>query len=95
MAKDIAYFHHEQWDGNGYPYGLKEEEIPLAARIVAVADAYEELTTDCNRQDAVSHEKAIEEIMKNIKIKFDPSVAEALFLRQEEFGLIRKKFTVA
>jgi PAS domain S-box-containing protein len=95
MAKDIAYFHHEQWDGNGYPYGVKEEEIPLAARIVAVADTYEELTATCNRQDHDCHEKAIEEIMKNIKIKFDPSVTEALFLRQEEFRLIRKKFAAA
>jgi PAS domain S-box-containing protein len=95
MAKDIAYFHHEQWDGNGYPYGLKEEAIPLAARIVAVADAYEELTATCNQQDHDCHEKSIEEIMKNIKIKFDPSVTEALFLRQEEFRLIRKKFAAA
>jgi PAS domain S-box-containing protein len=95
MAKDIAYFHHEQWDGNGYPYGVKEEEIPLAARIVAVADTYEELTATCSRQDNDCHEKAIEEIMKNTKIKFDPSVTEALFLRQEEFRLIRKKFAAA
>ncbi len=95
MARDIAYFHHERWDGNGYPHGLKEDEIPLAARIVAVADAYEDLTATSNHQDQGSHEKATEAIMKDIKTKFDPRVAEALFLRQEEFRLIRKKFPVA
>jgi PAS domain S-box-containing protein len=94
MAKDIAYFHHERWDGNGYPYGLKGNEIPLAARILAVADAYEELTTACNRQDRACHEKATEAIIKGIEFEFDPRVAEALFLRQEELKLIRKKFAV-
>jgi PAS domain S-box-containing protein len=92
MAKDIAYFHHERWDGNGFPYGLKEDEIPLAARIMAVADTYEELTATCKAQDKTCHEKATEVIMKSIGLEFDPRVAEALFLRQEEFKLIRKKF---
>lgn len=92
MAKDIAYFHHERWDGNGFPYGLKEDEIPLAARILAVADAYEELTSACAAQDQTCHEKATEVIMKSIGLEFDPRVVEALFLRQEEFKLIRKKF---
>lgn len=92
MAQDIAYFHHERWDGSGYPHGLKDDEIPLAARIMAVADAYEELTAACNPQDRKSHEKATEAIMKDINSQFDPRVAEALFLRQEEFRLIRKKF---
>jgi PAS domain S-box-containing protein len=92
MAKDIAYFHHERWDGNGFPYGLKVDEIPLAARIMAVADTYEELTAACKAQDPICHEKATEVIMKSIGLEFDPRIAEALFLRQEEFKLIRKKF---
>ncbi|MGB3221789.1 MAG: HD domain-containing phosphohydrolase [Desulforhopalus sp.] len=92
MAKDIAYFHHERWDGNGFPYSLKEEEIPLAARIMAVADTYEELTAVCKTQDPTCHENATEVIMKSIGLEFDPRVVEALFLRQEEFKLIRKKF---
>lgn len=92
MAKDIAYFHHERWDGNGFPHGLKEDEIPLAARIMAVADTYEELTTACKAQDKTCHEKATEVIMKSSGLEFDPRVVEALFLRQEEFKLIRKKF---
>lgn len=94
MAKDIAFFHHERWDGNGYPYGFKKDKIPLAARIMAVADAYEELTAARNPKDQASHEKAIEAIMESINSQFDPRVAEALFLRQEEFRLIRKKFAV-
>lgn len=92
MAKDIAYFHHERWDGNGFPHGLKEDEIPLAARIMAVADTYEELTAACKAQDKTCHEKATEAIMKSSGLEFDPRVVEALFLRQEEFKLIRKKF---
>ncbi len=94
MAKNIAYFHHERWDGNGYPYGLKMNEIPLEARIMAVADTYEELTTTCEPQDLESHEKATEAIMQGSKTQFDPRVAEALFLRQKEFMLIRKKFAI-
>jgi response regulator RpfG family c-di-GMP phosphodiesterase len=92
MAKNIAYFHHERWDGSGYPYGLKKDQIPIEARIMAVADAYEELTAACGSQDRDCHDKATEEIMKAMKSQFDPRVAEALFLRQEEFRLIGKKF---
>ena len=95
MAKNIAYFHHERWDGNGYPYGLKMNEIPLEARIMAVADAYEELTTaSCEAQDLENHEKATEAILQGSKTQFDPRVVEALFLRQKEFMLIRKKYAI-
>lgn len=94
MAKDIAYFHHERWDGNGYPCGLKEDEIPLAARIMAVADTYEDLTAACKAQDHTCHEKATEVIMNGVGLEFDHRVAEALFLRQEEFNLIRKNFAI-
>ncbi len=92
MAKNIAYFHHERWDGKGYPYGLKKDQIPIEARIMAVADAYEELTSDCSLQERDCHEKATAEIMKAMKSRFDPKIAEALFLRQEEFRFISKKF---
>jgi putative two-component system response regulator len=46
MAAEVARYHHERWDGTGYPYGLSSVEIPLAARIVAVADVFDALTTD-------------------------------------------------
>lgn len=48
LAKDIAFMHHEKWDGSGYPYGLKGEDIPLSARITAVSDVYDALTSDRN-----------------------------------------------
>src|SRR5208283_4644171 len=58
LAKDVAYYHHERWDGNGYPFGLKGEEIPLSARVVAVADVYDALTTERRYKRSYSHEEA-------------------------------------
>ncbi|NIU02105.1 MAG: HD domain-containing protein, partial [Nitrosopumilaceae archaeon] len=56
MGIDITYCHHERWDGNGYPRGLKGNEIPLSAKIVAIADVYDALTTDRVYKKAYSHE---------------------------------------
>ncbi len=92
MAKDIAYFHHERWDGNGYPSGLREENIPLSARILALADSYEEMTTSCHDNIPSSHEIAAKAIINNSEFHFDSRIVEAFFLRQEEFKLIRTKF---
>ena len=71
---------HEHWDGRGYPGGLASDQIPLAARIIAVADAYEALTTDRPYRPAQSPRRAVEEIKRNGGIQFDPTVVEA-FLR--------------
>ncbi len=65
--------HHERWDGTGYPKGLKGEEISKAARIIAVAEAYEKMTNPMNK-NAVSREEALEEIKKRSGTKFDPEV---------------------
>lgn len=70
-------FHHEQWDGNGYPDRLKGEEIPLIARIIAVADTLDAMTTDRPYQKALTFEFAVEKINKNAGIKYDPEVVEA------------------
>ena len=59
MAAEIAIAHHEKWDGTGYPHGLKGEEIPLAARIVAIADIYDALRAERPYKPAFSHEKAM------------------------------------
>ena len=82
MAMDIAYSHHEKWDGSGYPQGLAGEEIPLAARIVAVADAYDALTSNRPYQTAVEHPVAVERIGRDSGIHFDPAIVD-IFLGVE------------
>ncbi|MBO8138643.1 MAG: diguanylate cyclase [Desulfotomaculum sp.] len=72
--------HHERWDGHGYPRGLKGEEIPLLCRILAVADAYDAMTSDRSYRKAMSRDEAIAEIKRNMGKQFDPVVAE-IFLR--------------
>jgi len=67
--------HHERWDGKGYPKGLKGEEIPLEARIIAVADTYDAMTRDRPYRKTLSEEATIEEIKRNAGIQFDPYIA--------------------
>jgi HD-GYP domain-containing protein (c-di-GMP phosphodiesterase class II) len=69
---------HERWDGNGYPDGLKGDEIPLAARIVFVCDAYNAMTTDRPYRSALDSEIALQELRDNAGSQFDPSVVSAL-----------------
>ncbi len=82
IGKQICYFHHERWDGKGYPVGLTREEIPLAARIVAVADVYDALTSDRVYKKAISHEEALDIIVKEKGFHFDPDIIEA-FMKME------------
>jgi len=72
--------HHERWDGFGYPNGLKGEEIPLSARIIALADTYDAMTSTRSYRLALSHEDAINEIQKCAGSQFDPELA-ALFVK--------------
>jgi putative nucleotidyltransferase with HDIG domain len=76
-ALDIPYCHHEKWDGSGYPRGLKGEEIPLTARIFAVVDVWDALTSDRPYRAAWSREKALKYICKGAGSHFDPRVVEA------------------
>ena len=76
QALDIPYSHHEKWDGTGYPRGLKGEEIPLAARIFAVVDVWDALTSERPYRPAWSREKAIEYIKTQSGVHFDPQVVE-------------------
>jgi PAS domain S-box-containing protein len=78
-ALDIPYCHHEKWDGTGYPRGLKGEQIPLAARIFAVADVYDALTSDRPYRKAWPKEKALAYIHEQSGKHFDPRVVEAFF----------------
>lgn len=68
--------HHERWDGNGYPLGLKGEAIPLIARIVSIADAYDVMTTNKSYKNALTKSQAIEELVKNSGKQFDPDIVE-------------------
>ena len=77
IAECILY-HHERWDGTGYPQGLATEDIPLASRIIAVVDAYDAMTNHRSYRQALSHEKAMDEIRKGTGSHFDPHIAEAL-----------------
>lgn len=77
MAERIAHFHHERWDGAGYPEGLSGEQIPLEARIVAVVDFFDALTHDRPYRGAVPVERTLEMIRAASGSHFDPAVAEA------------------
>ena len=76
-ALDIPYAHHEKWDGSGYPRGLKGEMIPLTARIFAVIDVYDALTSARPYRGAWSKEKTLEYIKERSGTEFDPKVVEA------------------
>jgi HD-GYP domain-containing protein (c-di-GMP phosphodiesterase class II) len=89
-AGQIILCHHERYDGGGYPYGLEGEEIPLAARIFGLADAYDAMTSDRPHRKAVSHAAAVTEIEGSAGTQFDPKVVEA-FLEADRKGLIDDK----
>lgn len=77
MAREIAISHHERWDGTGYPNGLKEEDIPLSGRIVAIADVFDALTSHRPYKKAWPFERATQHILDGAGSHFDPSVCEA------------------
>ncbi len=91
MGKEIAYNHHEKWDGSGYPRGLKGEQIPLSARIIAVADVYDALTTKRFYKEAYSHAKAKSMIMRLKGQHFDPEIVEAFVAIEAEFNRVRQE----
>jgi len=81
--------HHENYDGTGYPEGLAGEQIPLASRIIRVADAYDAMTCPRPFRDALSHEAAVEELIEKAGTLFDPEVIKA-FLKLEALAQIRR-----
>ena len=83
LGKEIAYHHHEWWDGSGYPDGRKGEEIPLSARIVALADVYDALTTDRPYKKAIPHERSGADDQGERGTHFDPDLVD-VFVRQAE-----------
>ncbi len=91
LGKEIAYYHHEKWDGTGYPEGLKGEKIPLSARIVALADVYDALTSERPYKEAYTHERARKIIINGRGRHFDPDVVDAFVAREDDFNIIREK----
>ncbi len=80
MAADIALWHHENWDGTGYPDGLKGEAIPICARIVRLADTYDAMVTKRPYKQPWTDREAYDEIVNHSGTYFDPAVVEAFML---------------
>ena len=92
LAREIARHHHERWDGNGYPDGLAGEAIPLAARIVALADVYDALTSTRVYKAAYSHDEARRLITNERGGQFDPQVVDAFVRLEPAFKECRMQF---
>jgi response regulator RpfG family c-di-GMP phosphodiesterase len=92
LAKEIALTHHEKWDGNGYPKGLKGDEIPLSGRLMALADVYDALISERVYKKAFSHEKAKSIILEGKGSHFDPELVDAFLTIEQEFVDIADKY---
>ena len=92
MGKEIAYSHHEKWNGSGYPKGLKGEQIPLSARILAIADVYDALTSKRVYKEAYPHERARSIIVDECKTYFDPEVLQSFMDLEKQFIDVRNRY---
>jgi adenylate cyclase len=92
FAIDIAYTHHERWDGTGYPRGIKEGQIPLSGRLMALADTYDALITRRVYKPPFSHKKAIGIIIEEKGTHFDPDIVDAFLKIEEKFRRIAIKY---
>ena len=88
-ARLFAGTHHERWDGKGYPRGLKENEIPLQGRIMAIVDVYDALVSERPYKKAFSDEEAVDIIMKNAGTHFDPKITEVFYEVKERIKLAK------
>ncbi len=91
MAMQIAYSHHERWDGKGYPHGLQAEQIPLAARIVTVADAYDAITSRRPYKEPFDHPEAVRRIKIDRELHFDPVLVDVFLEREAELARVRQE----
>lgn len=91
-AQEIAYSHQERWDGSGYPLGLVGEQIPVAARLMAIADAYDALTSHRVYREGVAHDKAVQQIFQERAADFDPDMVDAFIEIQDEFAQIARRY---
>ena len=93
LAATIALSHHEKYDGTGYPHGSKGEKIPLSARISAIADVYDALTSTRPYKEAWSHERAVEEIGRLAGSHFDPVLVDIFGDIHDQFARVRQQFS--
>ncbi|MCL2079302.1 MAG: response regulator [Oscillospiraceae bacterium] len=84
-AKRFASYHHEKWDGSGYPRGLRGEEIPLEGRIMAIADVYDALVSERPYKKPFTHDEAVHTIQKDSGTHFDPKIVEAFLNVADDF----------
>lgn len=92
MGRDIAFYHHEKWDGSGYPFQLAGESIPLCARIAALADVYDALSSRRPYKEPFTHEKSRAIILDGRGSHFDPDIVDAFLAREQRFLSIRAEF---
>ncbi len=91
FARDCALYHHEWWNGEGYPFGISREHIPLVARITSICDAYDAIISDRVYRKANSHAFARREIEKNAGTQFDPMLTEIFLDHEAEIiGVLKK-----
>ena len=92
LAREIAYGHHERWDGKGYPQGLAGEDIPLPARLMALADVYDALTSRRVYKPALPHSEVTKMIIEGWGGQFDPAVVDAFLRLQDDFQRVGQRF---
>lgn len=93
LAKDIAHYHHEKWDGSGYPVGLAGDQIPLPARLMAVADVFDALLTRRPYKEPMGAAQAMEIILEGRGQHFDPEVVDAFMAIQDELQRVAALWT--
>jgi putative two-component system response regulator len=91
-AKEIIYSHHEKWDGSGYPEGLAGNAIPIPARLMAVADAYDAMISRRVYRQPISHDQAIKNISAGKGTQFDPDIVDSFIEVHAEFQDIARKY---
>lgn len=92
IAKEIVHYHHEKWNGTGYPNGLYKNQIPISARLMALADVYDALISSRVYKDKMSNEDASQIILDGRGTHFDPDIVDAFWEIKDEFSQISKKY---
>ena len=93
IAKNIAHYHHEKWNGQGYPCGLSGTDIPLEARIMALADVFDALVSKRCYKEAYSYDKAFDIIETDLGTHFDPELGRAFIKCRSELEDLYKKYS--